>query len=59
MGGVKIGKVTKIYLDRSSYDAIVEIQIARSIMIQEDTIASVRSRGIIGDKYIKIAPVAG
>tara|TARA_A100001037_G_C15007835_1_gene570240 strand:+ start:610 stop:1050 length:441 start_codon:yes stop_codon:yes gene_type:complete len=56
MGGVKIGKVTKIYLDRSSYDAIVEIQIERSIMLQEDTIASVRSRGIIGDKYIKIAP---
>ena len=56
MSGVKIGKVEKIYLDKSSYEAIVEIRIIRSLNLQEDAIASVRSRGLIGDKYIKIAP---
>ena len=56
LGGVRIGKVTKIYLDKSSYEAVVEIKVDQSLILQEDVIASVRSRGIIGDKYIKIAP---
>jgi phospholipid/cholesterol/gamma-HCH transport system substrate-binding protein len=56
MGGVRIGKVEKIYLDKSSYEAVVEIDVLQNLRLQEDSIASVRSRGIIGDKYIRIAP---
>jgi phospholipid/cholesterol/gamma-HCH transport system substrate-binding protein len=36
--------------------AIVEMHIDPAIKIQEDSIASIRTKGIIGDKYIKISP---
>ena len=52
LAGVKIGKVTKIHLD--DYEALVEMLIDPDVKLQEDTIASIRTQGIIGDKYIKI-----
>ena len=54
IAGVKVGKVQKITLD--NYQAIVELLINPEIKIQEDSIASIRTQGIIGDKYIKISP---
>jgi phospholipid/cholesterol/gamma-HCH transport system substrate-binding protein len=52
LAGVPVGKVSKIYLD--DYEALVEMQIDPDIKLQEDAIASIRTQGIIGDKYIKI-----
>lgn len=54
IAGVQVGKVSKIDLD--NYQAFVELLINTRIKIQEDAIASVRTQGIIGDKYIKISP---
>lgn len=54
IAGVKVGKVSKISLD--NYQAFVELLINPGIKIQEDAIASIRTQGIIGDKYVKIAP---
>ncbi|MFZ5907473.1 MAG: outer membrane lipid asymmetry maintenance protein MlaD [Nitrospirota bacterium] len=54
IAGVKVGKVSKIYLD--NYQAVVELLINPSVRLQDDSIASIRTQGIIGDKYIKISP---
>ena len=54
IAGVKVGKVGKIAL--KDYQADVELLIDKGVKIQEDAIASVRTQGIIGDKYIKISP---
>ncbi|MEE8329295.1 MAG: outer membrane lipid asymmetry maintenance protein MlaD [Thermodesulfovibrionia bacterium] len=54
IAGVTIGKVSKIYLD--DYEASVELLIDPEVRLQEDSIASIRTQGIIGDKYIKISP---
>jgi phospholipid/cholesterol/gamma-HCH transport system substrate-binding protein len=54
IAGVKVGKVSKISLN--NYQAFVELLINPGIRIQEDAIASIRSQGIIGDKYVKISP---
>jgi phospholipid/cholesterol/gamma-HCH transport system substrate-binding protein len=54
IAGVKVGKVSKISLD--NYQAFVELLINPGIKIQEDAIASIRTQGIIGDKYVKISP---
>lgn len=56
IAGVKIGKVYKIYLD--NYQAVVELLIKPDVKIQEDSIATIRTQGIIGDKYVKIMPGA-
>lgn len=52
LAGVQIGKVSKISLD--DYEALVEMLIEPGVELQEDAIASIRTQGIIGDKYIKI-----
>lgn len=56
IAGVKVGKVTKIDLDREDYEAIVHMSMDRGIRLQEDSIASIRTTGIIGEKFVKISP---
>lgn len=56
LAGVKVGEVTGIDLDQDDYEAEVTLSIDSGIKIQEDAIASVRTQGIIGDKFIKITP---
>jgi phospholipid/cholesterol/gamma-HCH transport system substrate-binding protein len=52
VAGITVGKVSKISLD--DYEALVEMSIDPDVKLQEDSIASIRTQGIIGDKYIKI-----
>jgi phospholipid/cholesterol/gamma-HCH transport system substrate-binding protein len=54
IAGVNVGKVSKINLE--DYQAIVELMINPGVKLQDDSIASIRTQGIIGDKYIKISP---
>lgn len=56
IAGVQVGKVSKVSLDTENYEAQVELAINNGVEIQEDCIASVRTAGIIGDKYISISP---
>ncbi|MEE9552288.1 MAG: outer membrane lipid asymmetry maintenance protein MlaD [Gammaproteobacteria bacterium] len=54
--GVRIGKIRKIEFDPEYYLAIVTMDIDKNVKVPEDATASVRTAGIIGDKFIKIAP---
>jgi len=54
ISGVRIGKVEDIKLE--NYQAIVTMQIKNGIDIQDDAIASVKTNGILGEKYIEISP---
>lgn len=56
MAGVKIGTVSGIRLDPASYEAVVELSLPLEVQLQEDSIASVRTAGIIGDRYVNISP---
>ncbi|MCK5436373.1 MAG: MCE family protein, partial [Desulfobulbaceae bacterium] len=53
MAGVKIGKVSKISLGEEDL-ARVSVMINRDVSVTDDAIASIRTQGIIGDKYIKL-----
>jgi phospholipid/cholesterol/gamma-HCH transport system substrate-binding protein len=52
IAGVKIGKVTDITLD--GYRAKVKINLKEGIEIDDEAMASIRTKGIIGEKYIKL-----
>ncbi|RJQ44365.1 MAG: outer membrane lipid asymmetry maintenance protein MlaD [Nitrospiraceae bacterium] len=52
IAGVTVGKVSNIHLN--DYEAQVELLIEPDVKLQEDSIASIRTQGIIGDKYVKI-----
>jgi len=54
--GVPVGKVVRIDLDPQSYDATVRLAIDAAVKFPEDSIASIRTAGIIGDRYVDIAP---
>jgi len=57
VAGVEVGKVDRISLDAKSGDrAIAHLKIKSGVNITDDVIASVRTSGIIGDKFIKLKP---
>lgn len=53
IAGVNVGKVGKIILNDDDR-ARVYMKLPKEIEIYEDAVASIRTKGIIGDKYIKI-----
>ncbi len=54
IAGVEAGKVTEIRL--KDYNSVVSMAINSRIQLPDDTIASIRTRGIIGEKFIKLSP---
>lgn len=62
IGGVNIGRVKNIVLNteegKDGYDAVVEMSIKASLLgkIPDDSIASIRTAGLIGDNFIAITP---
>lgn len=57
VAGVEVGKVDRITLDAKSGDrAVAYLKIKTGVKITDDVIASVRTSGIIGDKFIKLKP---
>ena len=56
LAGVVVGQVTRVSYIADEYEAEVELDIAKDAKLQEDAIASIRSTGIIGGKFLKITP---
>lgn len=56
IAGVEIGTIDSIEI--RDYKAVVRMSVRNDIALQEDAIASIRTRGLIGDKYISISPGA-
>lgn len=55
ISGVVVGEVSEIILNEDSI-AKVSLRLDKELRIPLDSIASVKSQGIIGDKYIQISP---
>jgi phospholipid/cholesterol/gamma-HCH transport system substrate-binding protein len=56
VAGVKVGKVSSIELDGGDYEAVVHMDISKAVHLSDDSIASIRTAGIIGDRFIKLTP---
>tara|TARA_B100001250_G_C19637164_1_gene716549 strand:+ start:365 stop:817 length:453 start_codon:yes stop_codon:yes gene_type:complete len=56
IAGVPVGKVIDIIFDPETYLAEVHIALKNNIQIPDDSIASIRTSGIIGEKFLKISP---
>jgi phospholipid/cholesterol/gamma-HCH transport system substrate-binding protein len=54
IAGVPIGRVESIGL--VDYQARVVLRLNRGVQIQEDSIASIKTKGLIGERYIRISP---
>lgn len=56
IAGVEVGRVQDIAL--VNYRARITMLINNGIELQEDTIASVKTKGLIGEKYVRLSPGA-
>jgi phospholipid/cholesterol/gamma-HCH transport system substrate-binding protein len=57
IAGVEVGKVARIMLDpKTGTQAKVYLRLGSGVKLSDDVIASVRTRGIIGDKFILLKP---
>jgi len=54
MLGIEIGRVTGFDVDQKDQMAVVQLRIRKDIHIFNDAIASIKTAGLIGDKYISI-----
>lgn len=56
MFGIEIGRVERLDMDQENQQAKVEMTIRKDVRIYEDAIASIKTEGLIGDKYVSIQP---
>jgi len=54
MLGLQVGKVTGLRIDQKDQRAVVTMRIRKGIRIYDDAIASIKTEGLIGDKYLDI-----
>jgi phospholipid/cholesterol/gamma-HCH transport system substrate-binding protein len=54
IAGMEVGRVKSITME--DYEAKIVITLPVSLKIQEDAIASIKTRGLIGEKFLAITP---
>lgn len=54
IAGVEVGRVKGITME--DYEAKVVLSLKSELEIQDDAIASIKTKGLIGEKYIQITP---
>ena len=56
IAGVPVGRVASIELAKDSPAALVVLRLQPHLRLSEDTIAAIKTSGLIGDKYVSLAP---
>ena len=59
IAGVKVGQVESIVLEPETQESLVWLIIDQGVVVQDDAVASIRTAGIIGDKFVKISTGGG
>jgi phospholipid/cholesterol/gamma-HCH transport system substrate-binding protein len=56
MLGLEIGRVANFKMVQDEQAVIVEMRINKGIKIYDDALAAIKTEGLIGDRYMDIAP---
>jgi phospholipid/cholesterol/gamma-HCH transport system substrate-binding protein len=56
IAGVQVGQVDSIALDAKDLMAMVRLKIKDGIVLSDDVIASIKTAGLLGDKYVQLSP---
>jgi phospholipid/cholesterol/gamma-HCH transport system substrate-binding protein len=54
MLGIEVGRVGKLTMDQEKQQAVVELRIHKGVKVYDDAIASIKTEGLIGDRYVSI-----
>ncbi len=58
LSGVTVGRVEGVRMDPSDYSAIVTLKLTGELRLPADSMASVKTSGLIGDKFVSLSPGA-
>ncbi len=58
VAGVTVGRVERVRIDPADYSAIATLRISTELRLPTDSMASIRTSGLIGDKYVFLSPGA-
>lgn len=58
VAGVPVGRVESIRMEPEDYTAIVTFRVMAGLKLPTDSMASIKTTGLIGDKYISLSPGA-
>ena len=53
IAGVTVGHVQSVELD--GFDAVVTMRVRKDVQLSKDAIVSIRTRGLIGEKYLRVS----
>lgn len=59
MFGINVGTVERLSIDKERDMAVVKMKIREALKIYDDGSASIKTSGLIGDKFVKIDPGGG
>ena len=54
--GIEVGRVERLTLDQGKQLALITLKIQKGIKVYEDASATIKTAGLIGDKFVKIDP---
>ncbi|MBB5036907.1 outer membrane lipid asymmetry maintenance protein MlaD [Prosthecobacter dejongeii] len=58
VAGVPVGRVESIRMEPTEYTAIVTLNVMAGLKLPTDSMASIKTTGLIGDKYLALSPGA-
>ena len=58
ISGVPVGRVEAIRVDPADFSAIVSLRVKSDLKLSSDTMASIKTTGLIGDKFVALSPGA-
>lgn len=56
INGIKVGTVTGLSIDQTSFNAQIKMSIDPKIQLPKDSTASIASDGLLGSKFLKLEP---
>lgn len=56
IAGVSVGRVDSVSLNPADYSALINFSLRKEVKLPVDSIASIRTSGLIGDKFLALAP---
>jgi len=59
MIGLEVGRVAGFTMDQDDLVVLAELKIRQDVKVYDDAIASIKTAGLIGDKYVQIDPGGG
>lgn len=55
MAGVTVGRVEKVWIDPTDFSAIATLRVLTEIQLPTDSMAAIRTSGLIGDKFVALS----